>query len=50
MNDKLLEYAMRIQSFAQTGLQYEKDAYDGECHEELRKRISAEMMAEKNGF
>ena len=49
MNDKLLEYAMRIQSIAQAGLQYGKDAYDRERYEELRK-ISAEMMAEKTGF
>lgn len=49
MNDKLLEYAMRIQSIAQAGLHYGKDAYDRERYEELRK-ISAEMMAEKTGF
>lgn len=46
MNDKWLEFAIRIQSIAQTGLQYGKDKYDRERYEELRK-ISAEMMSEK---
>lgn len=46
MNDKWLEFAIRIQSIAQAGLQYGKDRYDIERYEELRK-ISAEMMAEK---
>ena len=46
MNDKWLDFAIRIQSIAQSGLQYGKDKYDKERYEELRK-ISAEMMAEK---
>lgn len=46
MNDKWLDYAMRIQSIAQAGLQYGKDKYDKERYEELR-RISAEMMSDK---
>lgn len=46
MNDKWLEYAMRIQSLAQAGLQYGKDKYDRERYEELR-RIAAQMVAEK---
>ncbi len=46
MNDKWLEFAIRIQSIAQAGLQYGKDKYDRERYEELRK-ISAEMMSEK---
>ena len=46
MNDKWLEFAIRIQSIAQTGLQYGKDKYDKERYEELRE-IAAEMMSEK---
>ncbi len=46
MNDKWLEFAIRIQSLAQAGLQYGKDNFDIERYEELRQ-ISAEMMAMK---
>ena len=46
MNDKWLDYAIRIQSIAQTGLQYCKDEFDKERYEELRK-ISAEMVSAK---
>lgn len=46
MNDKWLDFAIRIQSIAQAGLQYGKDPYDKERYEELR-RIAAEMFAEK---
>lgn len=46
MNDKWLDFATRIQSIAQAGLQYGKDPYDKERYEELR-RIAAEMIAEK---
>lgn len=46
MNDKWLDFAIRIQSVAQAGLQYGKDPYDKERYEELR-RIAAEMIAEK---
>ena len=46
MNDKWIEFAIRIQSIAQTGLQYGKDKFDLERYEELRK-ISAEMISEK---
>lgn len=46
MNDKWLEFAIRIQSIAQVGLQYGKDPYDRERYEELR-RIAAEMLALK---
>lgn len=45
-NDKWLEFAIRIQSIAQAGLQYGRDKYDREHYEELR-RIAAEMAAEK---
>lgn len=46
MNDQWIEYAIKIQSIAQAGIQYGKDPYDRECYEELRK-ISAEMIAKK---
>lgn len=46
MNDKWIDYAIRIQSIAQTGLQYCKDEFDKERYEELRK-ISAEMVSAK---
>ena len=41
MNDKWVEFAIRIQSIAQAGLQYGKDKYDRERYEELRQ-IAAE--------
>lgn len=44
MNDKWLDFAIRIQSIAQAGLQYGKDKYDKERYEELRN-IAAEMLA-----
>lgn len=44
MNDAWLDFAIRIQSIAQAGLQYGKDKYDIERYGELR-RISAEMIA-----
>lgn len=46
MNDKWLDFAIRIQSIAQAGLQYGKDKYDKERYEELRK-IAAEMISVK---
>lgn len=46
MNDKWIDYAIRIQSIAQAGLQYGKDKYDKERYEELRD-ISAEMISAK---
>lgn len=36
MNDRWVEYAIRIQSIAQAGLQYGKDKYDKERYEALR--------------
>lgn len=44
MNDVWMEFAIRIQSLAQAGLQYGKDPYDRERYEELR-HIAAEMAA-----
>lgn len=46
MNDKWIEFAIRIQSIAQAGLQYGEDKFDLERYEELRE-IAAEMMAAK---
>lgn len=46
MNDKWIEFAIRIQSIAQAGLQYGKDKFDLQRYEELRE-IAAEMMAAK---
>ena len=46
MNDKWLDFAIRMQSIAQAGIQYGKDQYDKERYEELRK-IAAEMISEK---
>lgn len=46
MNDTWIDFAIRIQSIAQAGLQYGKDEYDKERYEELRK-ISAEMISVK---
>lgn len=47
--EKWLKWAIELQSLAQTGLTYTKDAYDRERYERLRE-ISAEMLAEKTGF
>ena len=46
MNDKWVEFAIRIQSIAQAGLQYGKDKYDIERYEALRQ-IAAEMLSSK---
>lgn len=46
MNDRWLDFAIRIQSIAQAGLQYGRDKYDKERYEELRQ-IAAEMVSEK---
>lgn len=37
MNDTWLDFAMRIQSIAQAGLQYGRDEYDRERYTQLRK-------------
>ena len=46
MNDPWLEFAIRIQSIAQAGLQYGKDPIDRERYQALRD-IAAEMVAER---
>lgn len=47
MNDKWLDFAIRIQSIAQAGLEYGRDKYDKERYEELR-HIAAEMISVKS--
>ncbi len=44
MNDKILDWAMKIQSIAQAGLTYGKNVFDRERYEQLRT-ISAEMLS-----
>ena len=46
MNDPWLEFAIRIQSIAQAGLQYGKDPFDRERYQALRD-IAAEMIARR---
>lgn len=46
MNDKILEWAVKIQSIAQAGLTYGHDSYDRERYEQLR-HIAAEMVVER---
>lgn len=46
MNDKVLDWAVRVQGIAQAGLAYGRDVYDKERYEQLRS-IAAEMVAEK---
>ncbi len=43
--DRLIDWAKRLQSLAQAGLTYGKDNFDLEWYQEIRD-ISAEMMAE----
>lgn len=45
MCSKQVEWARKIQSIAQIGLEYASDPYDRERYEQLRE-LSAEMMAE----
>ena len=49
MNDKVLDWAVRLQSIAQAGLTYGKDAYDKERYTQLRE-LAAEMLAERTGL
>lgn len=48
-SDKVVEWAVELQSIAQNGLAYCKNVYDIERFERIRA-ISAEMMAEKTGL
>lgn len=45
MNDKRLQWALKLQSIAQTGLAYCKDEFDVERYMQIRD-ISAEMLSE----
>ena len=47
--DKLVKWAMEIQSLAQTGLAYTNNVYDIERYERLRE-ISAEIIEEKSNI
>lgn len=46
MNDRILDWAMKIQSIAQAGLAYCRDEFDRERYTELRE-MSAQMLAER---
>ena len=46
MNDRILDWAMKIQSIAQAGLAYCRDEFDRERYTELRE-LSAQMLAER---
>ena len=46
---KWLDFAIELQSLAQIGLAYGKDAYDLERYQRIRE-IAAEMMSIKTGF
>lgn len=48
-NDKIIDWAIRLQSLAQAGLTYDKDKFAQERYEEIRT-IAAEMMSEKSGL
>ena len=47
--DKLVKWAMEIQSLAQAGLAYTNNVYDIERYERLRE-ISAEILEEKSNI
>ena len=47
--DKIAEWAEELQSLAQAGLYYAKDAFDRERFQRVRE-IAAEMMAERTGL
>ncbi|BAQ57928.1 conserved hypothetical protein [Lactobacillus acetotolerans] len=48
-NDKLIDWAIELQSLAQAGLTYGKDTFDKERYQKIRE-ISVEMMSEKSGL
>lgn len=47
-NERLVQWAVELQSIAQAGLAYSKDPYDLERFSRIRE-ISAEIMSEKTG-
>ena len=50
MNDKWLDFAIRIQSIAQAGLQYGKDKFDKERYQELREIAAEKEVKEEAGL
>jgi hypothetical protein len=48
-HDKLVQWAVELQSLAQIGLTYTTNVYDRERFERIRE-ISAEIMSEKTGW
>ncbi|BDR60352.1 NUDIX hydrolase N-terminal domain-containing protein [Lactobacillus xylocopicola] len=48
-NDKLIKWAVELQSLAQIGLTYGKDKFDQERYQRIRD-IAAEMIAEKSSL
>ena len=46
MQDQIVEWAKELQSLAQAGLWYGKDAFDRERYQRIRE-IAAEMMASR---
>lgn len=49
MEDKIVKWAAELQSIAQAGLFYGRDAFDRERYQRIRE-LSAEMMAERTGL
>lgn len=47
-NKTILDYLIRVQAMAKTGLTYAKDAYDIERYEELRERTDELLEAHSN--
>ena len=46
MNDKILDWAMKIKSISQIGLAYTKDPYDKERYQQL-ERLAIQMLETK---
>ena len=49
MEDKIVRWAAELQSLAQAGLYYGKDAFDKERYQRVRE-IAAEMLSERAGL
>lgn len=49
MEDKIVQWAAELQSLAQAGLYYGKDAFDKERYQRVRE-IAAEMLSERTGL
>ena len=46
MNDKILDWAMKIKSISQIGLAYTKDPYDKERYQQLEE-VATQMLETK---